>query len=96
MKEGSTHVVKVPTLMTSRLKKNVCDSFVGVGACPRVTSAKIGEWILKTMCVDVEVKRLNYHLFWIKPPSDGEFQCCFSPVTSLMDLLFSGLIDGRR
>lgn len=63
MKEGSTHVVKVPALMTSRLKKNVCDSFVGVGACPRVTSAKIGEWILKTMCVDVEVKRLNYHLF---------------------------------
>lgn len=30
--------------------------------------------MLQSLCVDVELKRLNHHLLWIKPSSDAELQ----------------------
>lgn len=50
VREGSRHVVKVPSSMSSRLKQEVCDSFNGTGARSGVTIDEIGEWILHTLC----------------------------------------------
>lgn len=42
-KEGSMHVVKVPASLSSSLKQEVRDSFVGTTARPDVTAIEIGE-----------------------------------------------------
>lgn len=49
VKEGSLKVVKIPASMSSRLKREVCDSFVGTGARPGVTTNEIGEWLPQTL-----------------------------------------------
>ena len=69
---GGLKVLKLDSL-ASTLKKAVCDSYVAMVSRIDASESDIQGWFILKVGIQVEVTRINWSLFWIKPTSHEDF-----------------------
>ena len=71
--EGGLKVVKIADSLASSLKQEVRDSYMATVSTIEASVSDVQEWFLSKGEIQVEVKRINWSLFWIMPASQEDF-----------------------